>query len=64
MIDTTPDSAPIIEKIEKIPGLVVASGMSGHGLSMAPAAAQLVAELVSNETTRFVDPNLYLGSRF
>lgn len=64
VIDMTPDQAPIIQKIEQIPGLVLAAGMSGHGLSMAPAAGQLVADLVANETQTVVNPNSYLMSRF
>lgn len=64
VIDITPDSAPIIQKIDEIPGLIVAAGMSGHGLSMAPAAGQLVAELIANETTMVADPNAYRMSRF
>jgi glycine/D-amino acid oxidase-like deaminating enzyme len=64
VIDITPDNAPIIEKVEKIPGLVFAAGMSGHGLSMAPAAGELIAQLVLNETQTIVDPKNYTSSRF
>lgn len=64
VIDTTPDQAPIIQKIEQIPGLIVAAGMSGHGLSMAPAAGQLVSQLVANETQTIVNPKDYLMTRF
>lgn len=64
VIDITPDSAPIIEKVEKIPGLVFAAGMSGHGLSMAPAAGELIAQLVLNETQTIVDPKDYSSARF
>lgn len=64
VIDMTPDQAPIVQQIKEVPGLVVSAGMSGHGLSMAPAAAQLVAELVANETETIVDPKLYQMSRF
>lgn len=64
VLDITPDSAPVIQKIEEVPGLVVAAGMSGHGLSMGPAAGQLVAELVTNETSTIVDLGTYLMSRF
>lgn len=64
VIDITPDSAPIIEKVDKIPGLVFAAGMSGHGLSMAPAAGELIAQLVLNETQTVVDPKDYSSARF
>ncbi len=64
VLDITPDSAPVIQKIEQVPGLVVAAGMSGHGLSMGPAAGQLAAELVANDTTTIADPATYLMARF
>lgn len=64
VIDTTPDTAPIVQKWDPIPGLVLAVGFSGHGLSMAPAAGQLAAELVMNETSTIVDPGLYNMNRF
>lgn len=64
VIDMTPDTAPIIQKIDQIPGLVFVGGMSGHGLSMAPAAGQLAAELLVNDTSNIVDPKLYNASRF
>lgn len=64
VIDMTPDQAPIVQKIEQIPGLIVAAGMSGHGLSMAPAAGQLVAQLVANDTQTIVNPGDFLMTRF
>lgn len=64
VIDITPDSAPIIEKVEKIPGLIFAAGMSGHGLSMAPAAGELISQLVLNESKFIVDPKNYSSARF
>lgn len=64
VIDITPDSAPIIEKVEKIPGLIFAAGMSGHGLSMAPAAGLAIAQMLSNETTTVVDLQNYSSKRF
>lgn len=64
VIDITPDNAPIIEKVAQIPGLVFAAGMSGHGLSMAPAAGELIAQLVLNETQTIVDPKDYSSARF
>lgn len=60
----TPDTAPIIQKIDTIPGLIVVAGMSGHGLSMGPAAGKLAAELLANETTTVADPQMYRASRF
>lgn len=64
VIDITPDNAPIIERVEKIPGLIFAAGMSGHGLSMAPAAGELIAQLILNESQTIVDPRDYRSTRF
>lgn len=62
-IDMTPDSLPVISAIEKIPGLVLASGFSGHGFGSAPAAGQLAADLATGQTPS-VDPTPYRFDRF
>jgi glycine/D-amino acid oxidase-like deaminating enzyme len=46
-IDVTPDALPVLSPVEEVPGLVLASGFSGHGFGVAPAAGELVAELVA-----------------
>ena len=62
-VDMTPDSLPIISPIDEMPGLVLASGFSGHGFGSAPAAGQLAAELAIGEDT-IVDPKPYRYNRF
>lgn len=62
-IDATPDSNPVIDRIDKIPGLSVATGFSGHGFGTGPAAGQLAADLVSN-TEPIIDPRPYRFGRF
>lgn len=47
MIDATPDSVPVISAVEQVPGLYLNSGFSAYGLTMGPAAGQLMAELIS-----------------
>lgn len=47
MIDTTPDILPILDRAPGIPGLIFATGMSGHGFGIAPAFGKLVAEMAS-----------------
>lgn len=49
LIDTTPDLVPIISHAEARPGLVIASGFSGHGFALAPGAGRVVAEMVRGE---------------
>lgn len=57
-MDITPDSLPVICNLEKIPGLTLATGFSGHGFGTAPAAGQLAADLVTGATP-IVDPTPY-----
>jgi glycine/D-amino acid oxidase-like deaminating enzyme len=63
MIDVTPDAVPVIGAVEKIPGLFMASGFSGHGFGIGPGAGQLMAEIVVGETP-CVDPTPFRFSRF
>jgi len=62
MIDVTPDSMPVISPVEKLPGLTLASGFSGHGFGTAPAAGQLAADLITGDTP-VVDPTPYRFDR-
>jgi glycine/D-amino acid oxidase-like deaminating enzyme len=48
-IDTTPDLIPVISKVDAKPGLVIASGFSGHGFGLGPGAGLLVSRLVLDE---------------
>lgn len=63
LIDVTPDSMPVIDRIQKIPGLCIATGISGHGFGTGPTAGQLTAVIVTN-TTPLVDPSPYRFNRF
>jgi len=47
--DMTPDSQAILGGIDGLDGFFVDAGWSGHGLQMAPAAAQALAELIHCE---------------
>jgi len=62
VIDVTPDSTPVIDRIETLRGLTVATGFSGHGFGTGPAAGHLAADLVSN-TDPIVDPTTYRFDR-
>ena len=46
MIDTMPDVVPVIDHAAAIPGLVIATGMSGHGFGIGPGIGRVVADLV------------------
>jgi glycine/D-amino acid oxidase-like deaminating enzyme len=63
LIDVTPDAVPVISKVESLPGLVVATGFSGHGFGIGPAAGRLAADLVTGSRP-IVDPTDFRFSRF
>jgi glycine/D-amino acid oxidase-like deaminating enzyme len=45
MIDVLPDGIPVISPVPELPGLVVATGFTGHGFGIGPAAGRLAADL-------------------
>ncbi len=63
LIEATPDEIPVIDGVDEIPGLYLASGFSGHGFGTGPAAGQLMAQLVARELP-CVDPSPFRLSRF
>lgn len=46
MIDAMPDAVPIVDKVPAINGLLVATGMSGHGFGIGPGIGRIVADLI------------------
>jgi len=62
-IDVTPDLIPVISEVEKISGLIVATGFSGHGFGISPGAGHLVADLVCG-VKPIVDTRNFRFSRF
>jgi glycine/D-amino acid oxidase-like deaminating enzyme len=62
-IDVLPDAIPIISAVEKLPGFHIATGFSGHGFGIAPAAGRLMADIVTG-TKPLVDPHHFRFSRF
>ncbi|MDW5314628.1 FAD-binding oxidoreductase [Rhizobium sp. PL01] len=63
MIDVTPDAVPIISTLDDNPGLVIATGFSGHGFGIGPGAGHLAADLITGDTP-IVDPTPFRFSRF
>lgn len=61
-MDITPDSNPVIDRIESLPGLTIATGFSGHGFGTGPAAGQLAADIICDESP-IVDPGPYRFGR-
>ena len=58
MIDTMPDIVPVIDRAASVPGLVIATGMCGHGFGIGPGVGRVVADLtlgreVGHDLSRF-----------
>ena len=49
MIDAMPDVVPIVDRVPAIAGLVVATGMSGHGFGIGPGFGRIVARMVAGQ---------------
>ena len=47
MIEASPDVLPILSPVSGIAGFFVATGFSGHGFGIGPAAGRLVAGMAS-----------------
>jgi glycine/D-amino acid oxidase-like deaminating enzyme len=55
LVDVTPDAVPVISAVQGQPGFYLASGFSGHGFGLGPAAGRLAADLVAGDAP-IVDP--------
>lgn len=47
VMDATPDAIPVISPFHPVPGFYLASGFSGHGFGIGPAAGELMADLIT-----------------
>lgn len=61
-IDSTPDALPVISVVDRLPGLFLATGFSGHGFGTGPAAGRLAADLVTGDPP-LVDPSPFRYAR-
>ena len=62
-MDATPDAVPVISPVDTICGLIVATGFSGHGFGIGPAAGHLVADIATGRAP-LVDPHHFRLARF
>jgi glycine/D-amino acid oxidase-like deaminating enzyme len=62
-IDSTPDAVATIGPVPQLPGFYVASGFSGHGFGIGPAAGRLAADLIAGDSP-IVDPHPVRFTRF
>jgi len=63
MVETTPDVVPVIDAVDEVPGLIIATGFSGHGFGLGPGAGRAVAALAAG-TEPTVDLAPFRRSRF
>lgn len=63
LMDVTPDAVPVIDRVDRIPGLHIATGFSGHGFGIGPGAGRLMADIVAGDRP-VVDPAPYRLKRF
>jgi len=49
MIDAMPDMVPIVDRVPTHEGLLIATGMSGHGFGIAPAFGRIIAQMACGE---------------
>jgi glycine/D-amino acid oxidase-like deaminating enzyme len=63
MIDVMPDAIPVISPVDAVPGFFIATGFSGHGFGIGPAAGRLAADLATGASP-LVDPTPFRLSRF
>lgn len=62
-IDVTPDEVPVIDAVDSLPGFYIATGFSGHGFGIGPAAGKLMAEIVTGDAP-CVNPTPFRYNRF
>ena len=63
MRPSMPDSVPMIGRLDRAPGIMLAFGHGHLGMSGGPGTSRLISDLVLG-TTPFVDPRPYRADRF
>ena len=61
---TTPDSHPVMDRVEGIEGMYICTGFSGHGFKLAPMVGVLMAELILDGRATSIDISPLRMSRF
>jgi sarcosine oxidase, subunit beta len=63
-LDFTPDGNPVVDLVPRRPGLLLASGMSGHAFKLCPALGLGAAELLLDGEVRSFDWTPFRYGRF
>ncbi len=62
-LDLSMDGVPVIDCIDEVPGLILATGFTGHGFGSAPAVGLILAQMAMGEKT-VVDMSEFKYNRF
>ncbi len=49
MIDAMPDIVPIVDRVPQVEGLILATGMSGHGFGIGPGFGKAIAKIAAGK---------------
>jgi glycine/D-amino acid oxidase-like deaminating enzyme len=52
LIDVTPDAVPVISPVSALPGFYLATGFSGHGFGLGPAAGELASGMITGSAAK------------
>lgn len=63
MIDATPDAVPVMDSVDELESLFIATGFSGHGFGIGPAAGKIMANLILGKSSGH-DLSRFRFSRF
>ena len=63
MIDTMPDLVPIVDRVPQLEGVILATGMSGHGFGIGPGFGRIIAKIVAGKPAGH-DMHRFRFSRF
>jgi len=53
MIDALPDLVPVLDRAERVDGLWISTGFSGHGFGIGPGAGKLMANLIQGNAVDY-----------
>ena len=62
-VDLMPDGIPVLGPVAQVPGLVLATGLTGHGFGMGPIVGKLTSETIADGKSS-LDLNAFRFSRY
>ncbi|MDY0874201.1 NAD(P)/FAD-dependent oxidoreductase [Dongia rigui] len=62
-VDLMPDGIPVLGPVAEVPGLVLATGLTGHGFGMGPIVGKLTSEIIVDGKPS-LDLNAFRFARF